>query len=104
MSKFDGLQRRAVIHQRSCRSQHPAGRAEVDISLLIISEVVPRVCAVLARRFVEHGHMWLDATLAETESVKINPRNQRLFQRNRSKADLTTLNCDVRSSPGSGHP
>jgi hypothetical protein len=39
--------------------------ADVDIALVVIGEVVASEGAVLARRFVEHGHMRLDAVFMD---------------------------------------
>src|SRR5689334_8998784 len=58
-------QRLAIIHTRPCRGQRLATGANINVASWIIVEVLPREGAVFARRFVEHGHMRLDAVFID---------------------------------------
>jgi hypothetical protein len=57
--------RRSVIHARPGRGQRRTAGTVVDVVLVIVGEVVAREGAVLARRFVEHGYMRLNAVLVD---------------------------------------
>src|SRR5579885_1055873 len=55
----------AVVHARACRCQRLSARAGINVLGRIKAEVVAGEGAILARRFVEHGHMRLDPLLID---------------------------------------
>src|SRR4051812_34946699 len=56
-------QRSAIVHQRAPATQHLAGRAEVDVALVVVGEVAAGEGVVGALRLVEDGDMRLDSAL-----------------------------------------
>jgi hypothetical protein len=58
-------ERRAVVDRCAPCGQHLARRADIDVPLVVIGEVLPRERAVSARGFVEHRDMRLDPVLID---------------------------------------
>src|SRR5215510_10834176 len=55
----------AVVHQRTGRGQWLTTRAEVNIALMVVSEVLTREGAVRASRLVEHSDVRLNPMLVD---------------------------------------
>jgi hypothetical protein len=61
----DVKHRGTIVHQRAGRGEDLAVGTAVDVTCVVIGEVVAREDPVCAGRLVEHCNVWLDAVLID---------------------------------------